>query len=141
VHRALVQSRAAQRQRGPSESNRAGRKKAFLLITDVRTIDRPHALDMRLLTHGSTVASFLSKWAKQGPLANNKMRASNRVAVARGSRYNSADRSSCTNRGREISLRESNAAKEAKLEQAQDDLRKLLTPRQEAVAVLGGMLK
>jgi|HubBroStandDraft_6_1064221.scaffolds.fasta_scaffold305545_1 hypothetical protein len=38
-------------------------------------------------------------------------------------------------------LRESNAAKEAKLEQAQDDLRKLLTPRQEAVAVLGGMLK
>jgi hypothetical protein len=38
-------------------------------------------------------------------------------------------------------LRESNAAKEAKLDEAQANLRKLLTPRQEAVAVLGGMLK
>jgi len=38
-------------------------------------------------------------------------------------------------------LRESNKAKEEKLEQAQADLRKILTPRQEAVAVLGGMLK
>lgn len=32
-------------------------------------------------------------------------------------------------------------AKEAKLEKAQDDLKKLLTPQQEAVAVLGGLLK
>lgn len=32
-------------------------------------------------------------------------------------------------------------AKEAKLEQAQEDLKKLLTPQQEAVAVLGGLLK
>lgn len=38
-------------------------------------------------------------------------------------------------------LRESNKAKEEKLEQAQADLRKLLTPRQEAFAVLGGLLK
>jgi len=38
-------------------------------------------------------------------------------------------------------LREANKAKEEKLEQAQADLRKLLTPRQEAVAVLGGLLK
>jgi hypothetical protein len=38
-------------------------------------------------------------------------------------------------------LREANVAKEAKLEEAQADLRKLLTPRQEAVAVLNGVLK
>jgi hypothetical protein len=38
-------------------------------------------------------------------------------------------------------LREANKAKEEKLEEAQADLRKLLTPRQEAVAVLGGLLK
>ncbi len=38
-------------------------------------------------------------------------------------------------------LRESNQAKEAKLELAQGDLRKLLTSRQEAVAVLNGLLK
>jgi hypothetical protein len=38
-------------------------------------------------------------------------------------------------------LREANKAKEEKLEQAQADLQKLLTPRQEAVAVLGGLLK
>lgn len=38
-------------------------------------------------------------------------------------------------------LREANKAKEEKLEQAQADLRKLLTPRQEAIAVLGGLLK
>lgn len=38
-------------------------------------------------------------------------------------------------------LREANKVKEEKLEQAQADLRKLLTPRQEAVAVLGGLLK
>jgi len=39
------------------------------------------------------------------------------------------------------SLREATKAKEAKLEKAQSDLRKLLTARQEAVAVLGGLLK
>ncbi len=38
-------------------------------------------------------------------------------------------------------LREANAAKEAKLTEAQDELKKLLTARQEAVAVLGGLLK
>ncbi|HEX3797337.1 MAG TPA: hypothetical protein VH413_01445 [Verrucomicrobiae bacterium] len=38
-------------------------------------------------------------------------------------------------------LRQSNAAKDAKLTAAQDDLKKLLTARQEAVAVLGGLLK
>jgi hypothetical protein len=38
-------------------------------------------------------------------------------------------------------LREATAAKEAKLEQTQADLRKLLTPRQEAIAVLDGVLK
>jgi hypothetical protein len=38
-------------------------------------------------------------------------------------------------------LRESNTAKEAKLAEAQDELKKLLTARQEAVAVLGGLLK
>jgi hypothetical protein len=38
-------------------------------------------------------------------------------------------------------LREANKAKEAKLEQAQEDLRKILTSRQEAVAVVGGLLK
>ena len=38
-------------------------------------------------------------------------------------------------------LREANAAKEAKLTQAQDELKGLLTSRQEAVAVLGGLLK
>jgi hypothetical protein len=38
-------------------------------------------------------------------------------------------------------VRESNAAKEAKLTEAQDELKKLLTARQEAVAVLGGLLK
>ena len=38
-------------------------------------------------------------------------------------------------------LREANAAKEAKLAAAQDDLKKLLTPRQEAIAVLYGLLK
>lgn len=38
-------------------------------------------------------------------------------------------------------LRESNAAKEAKLAQAQDDLKKLLTSRQEAIAVVNGLLK
>ena len=38
-------------------------------------------------------------------------------------------------------LRESNLAKQAKLEAAQADLQKLLTSRQEAVAVLNGMLK
>jgi hypothetical protein len=38
-------------------------------------------------------------------------------------------------------LRESNAAKEAKLTEAQEELKKLLTARQEAVAVLGGLLK
>jgi HlyD family secretion protein len=38
-------------------------------------------------------------------------------------------------------LREATKAKEDKLEQAQADLQKLLTPRQEAVAVLAGVLK
>jgi hypothetical protein len=38
-------------------------------------------------------------------------------------------------------LRDSNKAKEDKLESAQSDLRKMLTARQEAVAVLGGLLK
>lgn len=38
-------------------------------------------------------------------------------------------------------LRDSNKAKEAKLEEAQADLLKSLTSRQEAVAVLNGMLK
>jgi hypothetical protein len=38
-------------------------------------------------------------------------------------------------------LREVNAATEAKLTAAQEDLKKLLTSRQEAVAVLGGLLK
>ena len=37
--------------------------------------------------------------------------------------------------------RESRKEKEAKLEKAQDDLRKVLTTRQEAVAVLAGLLK
>lgn len=38
-------------------------------------------------------------------------------------------------------LREANKAKEAKLESAQEDLRKLLSARQEATAVLAGLLK
>lgn len=38
-------------------------------------------------------------------------------------------------------LRASNKAKEAKLEAAQEDLKKLLTPKQEAIAVSGGLLK
>jgi hypothetical protein len=38
-------------------------------------------------------------------------------------------------------LREANAAKEAKLVAAQDELKKLLTARQEAVAVTSGLLK
>jgi len=38
-------------------------------------------------------------------------------------------------------LREANKANEAKLEEAQADLKKLLTSRQEAVAVLNGFLK
>jgi len=38
-------------------------------------------------------------------------------------------------------VREATKAKEDKLEQAQADLQKLLTPRQEAVAVLSGVLK
>jgi len=38
-------------------------------------------------------------------------------------------------------LREANAAKEAKLAAAQEDLKKLLTSRQEAVAVMDGLLK
>lgn len=38
-------------------------------------------------------------------------------------------------------VREANKAKEDKLEQAQADLRKILTPRQEAIAVLNGLLK
>jgi hypothetical protein len=38
-------------------------------------------------------------------------------------------------------LREANKAKEQQLEQAQADLRKLLTPKQEAVAVLDGVLR
>ena len=38
-------------------------------------------------------------------------------------------------------LRDSKKAKEAKLEAAQDDLRKLLDTRQEAVAVLNGLIK
>ena len=38
-------------------------------------------------------------------------------------------------------LRDSNAANEAKLASAQDDLKKLLTSRQEAIAVLNGLLK
>ena len=38
-------------------------------------------------------------------------------------------------------LRDSNAANEAKLTSAQDDLKKLLTSRQEAIAVLNGLLK
>ncbi len=38
-------------------------------------------------------------------------------------------------------VRDANKAKEDKLEQAQADLRKLLTPRQEGVAVLNGILK
>jgi Spy/CpxP family protein refolding chaperone len=38
-------------------------------------------------------------------------------------------------------LREANKAKEAKLESVQDELRKLLTSRQEAAAVVGGLLK
>ncbi len=38
-------------------------------------------------------------------------------------------------------VRESNQAKQAKLEAAQADLQKLLTSRQEAVAVLNGLLK
>jgi hypothetical protein len=38
-------------------------------------------------------------------------------------------------------LREANKAKEAKLESAQEDLRKLLSSRQEATAVLAGLLK
>jgi hypothetical protein len=40
-----------------------------------------------------------------------------------------------------VKLRDANAAKEAKLAAAQEDLKKLLTSRQEAVAVLGGLLK
>lgn len=38
-------------------------------------------------------------------------------------------------------LREANATKEANLAKAQDELKALLTSRQEAVAVLGGLLK
>jgi hypothetical protein len=38
-------------------------------------------------------------------------------------------------------VRDANKAKEDKLEQAQADLRKLLTPRQEGIAVLNGILK
>ncbi len=38
-------------------------------------------------------------------------------------------------------LREAAAAREAKLTQAQDELKALLTSRQEAIAVLGGLLK
>jgi hypothetical protein len=38
-------------------------------------------------------------------------------------------------------LRASNDSKEAKLVSAQEDLKKLLTARQEAIAVLGGLLK
>jgi hypothetical protein len=38
-------------------------------------------------------------------------------------------------------LRDANAAKDAKLTSAQEDLKKLLTSRQEAVAVLYGLLK
>jgi len=38
-------------------------------------------------------------------------------------------------------LRDANAAKEAKLTAAQEDLKKLLTSRQEAIAVLDGLLK
>jgi hypothetical protein len=38
-------------------------------------------------------------------------------------------------------LREANAAKEAKLDAAREDLKKLLTTRQEAIAVAGGLLK
>ena len=38
-------------------------------------------------------------------------------------------------------LREANAATEAKLEAAQEDLKKLLSARQEAVAVINGLLK
>lgn len=38
-------------------------------------------------------------------------------------------------------LRDANKAKEDKLESTQADLRKLLTPRQEAIAVLNGILK
>jgi hypothetical protein len=38
-------------------------------------------------------------------------------------------------------LRDENAANEAKLTAAQDDLKKLITSRQEAILVLGGMLK
>ena len=37
--------------------------------------------------------------------------------------------------------RESRKAKEATVEKAQDDLRKALNPRQEAAAVLAGLLK
>jgi Spy/CpxP family protein refolding chaperone len=38
-------------------------------------------------------------------------------------------------------FREARKVKEANLEKAQEDLRKVLTPRQEAVAVLAGLLK
>ncbi|MEO8427777.1 MAG: hypothetical protein ABI651_11770, partial [Verrucomicrobiota bacterium] len=38
-------------------------------------------------------------------------------------------------------FREARKVKEANLETAQEDLRKVLTPRQEAVAVLAGLLK
>jgi hypothetical protein len=38
-------------------------------------------------------------------------------------------------------LRESTAEKEAKLAAAQEDLKKLLTARQEAIAVVNGILK
>jgi hypothetical protein len=38
-------------------------------------------------------------------------------------------------------LRDANVAKEAKLAQAQDELKAMLTSRQEAIAVLGGLLK
>ena len=38
-------------------------------------------------------------------------------------------------------LREANAAKEAKLASAQEELKKLLTSKQEAIAVLGSLLK
>jgi hypothetical protein len=44
-------------------------------------------------------------------------------------------------KGKLAKLRDANAAKQAKLESTQADLRKLLTARQEAVAVLNGLLK
>jgi hypothetical protein len=44
-------------------------------------------------------------------------------------------------KGKLAKLREENAANDAKLTAAQEDLKKLVTARQEAVLVLGGMLK